>query len=275
MWLSRRLAATATAVVIAGGFGAASWADTGKCDKISSVPAVISSPGVYCLDRPLTFTVAIGAAITIASDDVTLDLAGFTLAGQTRVATHATGISAVNRHNITVRDGTVRGFEKGILLNGGSNHLVERVRAVDNQILGISVIGDHSVARQNQVADTPGRPGSPPGALAVLGDGGRAVDNDVFGFVGREAGEVTETGWGIGVAGQGVVVHGNRVGTPSGSGPTIGVTVLQGGSALVTDNRITGVESGIEALDGTLKCYNNIFFGPSLPPACDQQGNNF
>jgi hypothetical protein len=104
-----------------------------------------------------------------------------------------------------------------------------------------------------------------PASLASTIERGRG--HDVFGFQGREGDGGTETGWGIGAAGAGIVVHGNRVGTSPGSGPTVGVAVLDG-QVLVTDNRITGVETGVFLFAGSASCVSNVFFDVSTPLAC-------
>lgn len=263
-------------VAMIGALGSAAWADTSRCDRINSVPVVINAPGVYCLDRHLSTGIASGAAITIASDDVTLDLGGFTLAGTAGSTGAAIGIHAVTRQNVTIRDGTVRGFEVGISLFGGSNNLVERIRAVGNQLRGIgNVGGERNIVRQSQALQTPGRLGaaSPPSALAVGGTGSRALDNDVFGFPGLAGPGGDLVGVGIAVGGTGVVVQGNRVGNPPAAGPSFGIEVDPGSAdVLVIDNRITTVETGIA---GTAKCRDNFFANvPTLMDACADLGNN-
>jgi hypothetical protein len=263
-------------LAVIGGLTTAAWADTGRCDRIRAVPTVISSPGVYCFDHHVGTGITSGAAITIQSDDVVLDLAGFTLAGTAGPAGTARGIVAVGRRNVTIRDGTVRGFEAGISLSGGQNNLVERIRAEGNVLRGIeNVGGERNVVRQSQVLDTPGRLGAappvPPSALGVGGTGSRALDNDVFGFPGKGA----AIGVGIAAGGTGVVVQGNRVGNPPSAGPSAGISVDPGSvDALVIDNRITSVRSGVVA-DGAPKCRDNFFAGvATLLDSCVDVGNN-
>ena len=266
-------------VAMLGVLGTAAWADTSRCDRINSVPTTISSPGVYCLDRHLGTGIVSGAAITIASDDVTLDLGGFTLAGTAGPTSTAFGIHAVGRQNVTIRDGTVRGFEEGISLSGGSNNLVERIRAVGNQLRGIgNVGGERNIVRHSQALETPGRlaTGFPPSALAVGGTGSRALDNDVFGFPGLGGPGGDLVGVGIAVGGSGVVVQGNRIGNPSGAGPSFGIVVDPGSAdVLVIDNRITTVGTGIDAPFGAARCRDNFFASVgTLMDVCDSAGNN-
>ena len=69
----------------------------------------ISQPGSYYLTRNLTLSVAANG-ITISSDDVTVDLNGFTIKN-TSNATTGSGIRILgtNRSNLTIRNGHIRG----------------------------------------------------------------------------------------------------------------------------------------------------------------------
>src|SRR5690606_14995164 len=48
---------------------------------IDSVPATITSQGVWCLRKDLSTAIASGSAITIATNNVTIDCNGFKLGG--------------------------------------------------------------------------------------------------------------------------------------------------------------------------------------------------
>ena len=70
------------------------------------LPLTISLPGSYYLAENITTA---GGGITITSDEVTIDLNGFSLAGGT-----GAGISVPDPHkNITIKNGTVRGWASG------------------------------------------------------------------------------------------------------------------------------------------------------------------
>jgi parallel beta-helix repeat protein len=73
---------------------------------ITNLPVTISIPGSYYLTTTLTGTV-FQSGITIESDDVTLDLGGFTLYGG-GTNSHAGITVSGNHHNITIRNGVVR-----------------------------------------------------------------------------------------------------------------------------------------------------------------------
>ena len=94
-------------------------AETVNCTAIGALPAVISSPGAYCLTSNQLTNLASGDAIAIEASDVALDLNGFTIdnsaAGPT---TTADGVFAANRRNVTIRNGVLRGFGHGVGLVG-------------------------------------------------------------------------------------------------------------------------------------------------------------
>ena len=85
-----------------------------------------------------------GAGITVAANDVTIDLNGFVLEGGTGVGIRDNGTIDPSIENITVRNGTVRGWEnQGIRLVHRSSIL--HVRAMDNGGSGIEVGGESVV----------------------------------------------------------------------------------------------------------------------------------
>ena len=98
-------------------------AQTVSCTPITTLPAVINVQGVHCLTGDLS-TGAAGNAIDIQVNNVVVDLNGFTLNGAgAGLGTNAVGIHALNRQNITLRNGAIRGFLGGIFLeNSAGSH---------------------------------------------------------------------------------------------------------------------------------------------------------
>jgi hypothetical protein len=93
-------------------------------------------------------------AITIAADDVTLDLAGHAVSGEAAYHEGSNGIAAdAPRTGLTIRGGTVRGFGAGINLLA-SRTVVAGMKSLDNGGVGIWVRGDDNVVRENEVRHT-------------------------------------------------------------------------------------------------------------------------
>ena len=75
---------------------------------ISNLPVTVSQSGSYYLTGNLQFTAPSGHAITIAADEVTLDLMGFKLSSSNIVTGDAIHINGGHR-NITVKNGAIAG----------------------------------------------------------------------------------------------------------------------------------------------------------------------
>src|SRR5450759_2310807 len=122
-------------------FTAPAQAETVNCTAITTLPYIISTQGVYCLTGELSTGITTGNAITIATNNVVLDLNGFKIGGLSAgLGTTAIGIYANQRQNITIKNGTVRGFCYGIYLSDTSlyttsqGHVIEDIRADQNTL---------------------------------------------------------------------------------------------------------------------------------------------
>jgi hypothetical protein len=142
------------------------------------VPLEINTPGRYCVTQDLKMASA-GIAITVTTDQVTIDFSGHRLVG----AGSGVGISAYEKSNVTIRNGTVQGFERGIYLIGvGSRrHVVEDMRVAGNTYSGIQVVGEQSVVQRSWVVETGGASSDPRYAFGILvaGNGAQVLDNFV------------------------------------------------------------------------------------------------
>src|SRR5262245_51671341 len=171
-------------------------AETINCTPITTLPAVITVQGIYCFTGHLSTAITSGNAIDIQTNNVILDLNGFKLGGLAAgLGTTAHGIHASNRQNITIKNGTVRGFFRGIYLEdagASQGHVIEDIRADQNTFGGIEVRGDGNIIRNNQVVTTGGTTaiGSDAGAIGiqVVGNGPRVLNNDVITVVGQGEG---------------------------------------------------------------------------------------
>jgi hypothetical protein len=97
-------------------------------------PVKLSQPGSYILASNLTPPAGKGG-ITIASNDVTIDMNGFRLNGAS-VAT--TGISGGAFESATIRNGTVAGFDANGIYGTGNNWIIQSMRVVGNGASGIT-----------------------------------------------------------------------------------------------------------------------------------------
>ena len=111
--------------VISGGAGAVGT-------KISSLPYTINKPGFYYVTGNLTIVPKVETlfGITVKSDNVTIDLMGFSLNGF-QYYNQTYGIYIYSQKNVEIRNGTVRGWDTGIS-GGGSTHRVINVRVEGN-----------------------------------------------------------------------------------------------------------------------------------------------
>lgn len=161
-------------------------AETVNCTAITSLPTTISAAGVYCLKKDLTAPSPLSfSAITISSDNVVLDLNGFTLTGTGPQVSHDVGISCTQCRNVTVKNGTIAGFNAGIELgqllpSRCRNNVIEDIRAVRQTRVGILAAGASILVRNNLVLQTHGDTTSAEyHGIAVQGVGIRVLNNDV------------------------------------------------------------------------------------------------
>ena len=255
-----------------------------SCTPISSVPFVISEAGVYCLKSNLGWSSYGGNAISIEADNVVVDLAGWTLDGEGAGPLNgAIGIYAEKRKNITIRNGTIRGFNYGIRLEeldpdfgDSARHLIEYIHAVNNIAAGIRAVGLDIVARHNRVTGTGDSdyPSTVVG-LGIFGLGCRVLDNDVTDTSGNTA---------I-VAGifmnscEDAVISNNRVTIVNNANQDTGTTYgiyASGSNKIIEGNSIITADVGISTgIGGKLR--DNLTFNVITPftgAATDAGGND-
>ena len=93
---------------------------------IDSIPATITTQGVWCLRGDLSTAVGSGNAISVATNNVTIDCNQFKLGGLAAGPTsQAYGIFS-ERANTTVRNCNVRGFYAGIYVGSSGGNLLEK-----------------------------------------------------------------------------------------------------------------------------------------------------
>ena len=156
--------------------------------QISAVPYTISAPGVYCLTQKISSALTTGAAITINANNVVLDFNGFAIGNLAAVNPTSIGVYAVDRQNIVVRNGVLRGFWVGVALLHGdfaiasgttelsSGHGVEAITCDTCYLAGIAVQGPNASVRNNIIIGTKG---SDQASSLIAGTGGGTPDNAI------------------------------------------------------------------------------------------------
>ena len=220
-------------------------AQTQCTTKIAAVPFTIIASGNYCFDKHLATTAtATTNAITINADYVTLDLNGFKLDGSAAPPGTRKGIYATNRKGIVVRNGVVRGFARGVSLEGtGSSHIVEELRVEQSAAAGIWLEGPGMVVRGCKVTATaPTTPDTSAEGIRVIGAEARVLNNDVL--------DTVATGSGIArsIVLEGAsssIVESNRVGNASLVAGTTGIAILSASDLLLSSNSFSTLENGL------------------------------
>jgi hypothetical protein len=224
-----------------------------RTQTIDSLPYVIQKPGRYVLVRSLRTDMTSGAAITIEADSVVIDLSGFGLTNTAGPGTEALGVYGLGRRDVTVRNGTMRGFLTAVKLDEGALYRAEDLLVVGARLTGLEVCGSETLVLRNRVVDT-GEGNSAASGLVVCGSSVQVLDNDILDTVGPEARSIEVRG------AQGSLLGGNRIGHSAAS-PGVGILILDSEGVVVKGNRITGVERGIVFERSTGVSVENVMSG--------------
>ena len=166
------------AILAIASFSADSFGQT----MINSVPYTISALGNYVLGSNLTYSSAAGAAITILSSNVTLDLAGHYLYFP-GTPTSNVGVYVHNAGNVIIQNGIIAVFHYGIYIEhtGGTalntGDIVENLRLtnVNYGVVLTTVAG--SIVRNNQITSLTAGLGI---GIDIVGSGGNLVSGNVI-----------------------------------------------------------------------------------------------
>ncbi|HEY0661006.1 MAG TPA: right-handed parallel beta-helix repeat-containing protein [Lysobacter sp.] len=203
---------------------------------IDSLPATISTQGTWCLRKHLYTSMTSGAAISVLTDNVTVDCNHFRLSGLgAGVGTNAVGISAgASRLNATVRQCRIQGFKYGVVLYG-AGHQVEYNRFDLNTYTGIHVTGDANEIRGNVINDTGGRPGEVTAfGINAEGSGARVVDNSIQGVT--PVGDGTGDKFSYGIIVRDGLAQGNRIAGLAQSGNPLAAGIVLYDRSIARDN---------------------------------------
>lgn len=217
---------------------------------------------------------ATGHGIVVAAGGIVLDLNGFSVRGVNSATEETVGVLLRRVAGVTVRNGTVTGFDAGVLIGGGSGNVVERLTLREN-------IGNHEDCNfgdglatfnssNNSIRyNTVERNGPFSGVSLVGASTGNAVkhnqvrDNSLLGVCGRPDQDIGIRVEGPGASGN--TISGNVVERNGIAGIALHSTIKADPSNLnntVSDNRaaengVTGGGSGIAMLaNGALSGVN-------------------
>ena len=267
----RSLARSAGLALAVLGTSAVARAETTQCTEIAALPFGISSPGIYCLKQSLTYADWNAHwAIAVSCDDVVIDLNGHVIDGMAD-GVNSTGILSYGARNVTVRNGTLRGFRVGVSLDDNPpytksrGHVVEHVRAEYSRWMGLRVAGQGSVVRSSQVLFTGGALATYPNPTGIWmnGPGVHVHDNEVVDTIEPAGGQ--STGIFLQMAPAAVVernvVTNARLGPATSTG--IGFAAERG---TAVGNRVINMKSGITFPTFTPGLYMDNTVGGATTP---------
>jgi hypothetical protein len=229
--------------------------------KISYLPYTITAPGYYYLGGNLTLTTSGGTGITINTgvNDVTIDLAGFTLTGPAD-GSYCYGIYWYGNTNVEVRNGTVRGWYAGVVEDSpsGAKDRVIGVRAEGNGY-GIALGGDNHLikgctASQGSAYSSTGY------GLFILGNNGCISGSTVRNY----------TTYGIVLDGSGTIT-GNLVMNGTGSGA---MGIYASGPATISHNVALNCTTGLSGAGGGSVIGNAVLANSGQNGIVYDVGNN-
>jgi hypothetical protein len=123
-------------------------AETTLGTAITDVPYIITKPGIYHLTKDLGYTASGLYAIKIEATDVVIDLVDLTTNNV------AVGIDCAGENRVSIEDGTIHGFQAGVLFVNASYCHISDLLITNSLETGISVTGNHTDISHNRISDT-------------------------------------------------------------------------------------------------------------------------
>ena len=247
---------------------------------ISSIPYTITNRGSYYLTQNLSDVLGTNG-ITIAASDVTLDLNGFVLSGNTNATSGITLDKVTNVYmNISIRNGVVKGWgSAGVSLWDGINCRLSGITAVENGScggtgiyvgkdwdvdnclvfrnynIGMSV-GDYTRVRNCRARDNGGN-GFHTGIGSVI-QNCAAIGNRQYGFFGQTLSMIADC-VAICNTNDGIYVGPNSIATRNLSGQNGGNGISAGGSSKLDGNLASfNGGDGINVSSDSLVTHNQV-----------------
>ena len=260
------------------------------CTQINSLPATLNSPGKYCLAASHTVNMTSGNAITIASNDVTLDCDGNTIKNTaTSNNGSSTGVYVSSRNGITIKNcRIVGGFTNGIdmfqLLSGANANYYNTIQ--DNQVAGpyhhgIRAYGSAVEIVNNRIYDIGGQANSYAIGIRVGGSANAYRLHVVRGNYIAGTNSPYTAAYGI-FSDNSLVsafLDNGIVGTSAKTGKIAYGMYIKGQHNRMTDNHVVGTgspgEVGILSDDNTSSCFDNYMRITTATQNCDASFGNY
>ncbi len=221
-------------------------ASSGANRATGGFPYVITQPGSYQLSGNLTVPPGVNG-IVISASFVSLDLNGFNISCVGSCSGDGITDNGTPRATITIRNGTVFGFNNGINL-GSNGSFIEKVTAQSNRLDGIQV-GDSSTIKDGFALNNTVY-GISAGIHSIV-SGNVASGNGL----GMQVGSGTLTGnTADSNSGTGIIVlsNGTLNGNTANSNGAIGIFITTGSLTgnIVSNNHTNGIEISTGTLTG-------------------------
>lgn len=246
-------------------------AETFDCTAITSLPYTITTQGIYCLTGNLATSMTSGYAIEIQTNNVTIDLNGYKLGGLgAGDGTQAYGIYAYQRKNITIKNGIIRGFNRGVFLNDSSpyttssGHVVKNILADQNTVFGIQVHGMGNTVSHNIVVDTSGSTAGTSVArgIQVAGPGAKVMNNNVSTTTTQST---TASGIYLSDSDYSLVENNTVTDTISTTGSSMAINMGSCIGVFVRNNNLANAEYGLYFAGSYGKYFNNLTYDVTYP----------
>ncbi|WP_307942120.1 right-handed parallel beta-helix repeat-containing protein [Pseudomonas mosselii] len=156
------------------------------CREITSLPADIREPGIYCLRKNLDNRNEKRDSITLFTDNVTIKGNGFCVNGSTAPSALHSGIRAIDRSHVAIENICIRGHKTGVLVGDTKDHYAAKrneygvtafresafIKITDSTFSqqtfqGIHVRGANITVARNTVEHTGGVAGENPFATGI------------------------------------------------------------------------------------------------------------
>lgn len=222
--MNRSTVRTALAISLLSG-AVAAHAEVNDCSPIASVPTTITVAGVYCLTDDVTLGGS-GTALTVdGPQGVVIDLNGHSLSASSA----GTALLVRNAKRVTLRNGSIVGFDRAALLMANSyNTVLEDLQIfATGSLPTIESFAWGDVIRRNWIER-----GAP--VIRASGGGGHVADNDLLSAT-----------TGIDVSGANVTVEDNRISRAAVSAGTYGIRTSTGRTVLAR-NVVSAFATGFD-----------------------------